>query len=165
MANKVSRFLAREDVILELDATDKGQALERIARFLEQRYGIKHEPVYRALLRREQIGATGIGHGIAIPHARIAGITQPMLLVARTRQPIKFGAPDHQPVSTLFVIVVPEQATEDHLQLLATVSEMFFNEAFRHRFDGATEPEAVWRLFDEWVGDQSVASGPSGTNA
>src|SRR5438552_6135213 len=104
MANKVSRFLAREDVILELDATDKGQALERIARFLEQRYGIKHEPVYRALLRREQIGATGIGHGIAIPHARIAGITQPMLLVAPTRQPIKFGAPAHQPVSTLFVI-------------------------------------------------------------
>jgi nitrogen PTS system EIIA component len=69
----------------------------------------------------------------------------------RTKLPIEFGAPDHKPVSVLFVILVPEHANEEHLQILATVSEMFLDKIFRKRLGAATEPGAIQRLFSEWA--------------
>ncbi len=114
---------------------------------VERRYGINHALVFRALWRREQSGSTGLGHGIAIPHARIAGMNEPIVLFMCTKHPIAFGAPDHKPVSLLFVILIPEHATAEHLQILATVSEMFSDRDFRDRLTAAREPEAIWRLF------------------
>lgn len=64
---------------------------------VERRYGLKHVPVFRALWRREQARSTGLGHGFAIPHARIAGLGEPIVLLMRTKLPIAFGAPDHKP--------------------------------------------------------------------
>lgn len=151
--NIVGRYLACEDIVLGLDVSGKIQALEEIALLLERRHHVEHETVLRALWRREQIGSTALGHGVAIPHARIAGISQPILLLARTKLPIKFGTPDHQPVSVLFVIIVPEHATEEHLQILATVSEMFASESFRSQMEIAAEAETMQRLFRDWNGD------------
>ena len=93
--------------------------------------------VERALWRREQTGSTGLGFGIAIPHARIPGISRPFLLFVRIRQPIKFGAPDRKPVNSLFTILVPSYATEEHLRILGAVSSMFASEAFRGRLAAA----------------------------
>jgi PTS system nitrogen regulatory IIA component len=151
--NIVGRFLSNDDIVVGLDVSDKIRALEEAALLVERRYQINHAPIFRALWRREEIGSTALGHGIAIPHARIAGMSEPIVLLVRTKLPIKFGAPDHQPVSVLFVILVPEHANEEHLQILATVSEMFSDEAFRDRLDAATEPAAIQRLFSEWADD------------
>ena len=107
----------------------------------------------RALWRREQVGSTGVGHGIAVPHARIAGISEPIVLFVRTKSAIEFHAPDHKPVSVLFVILVPEHANDEHLKILATVSEMFSNRTFRKRVEGTMEPAAIQRLFSEWTSD------------
>lgn len=120
----------------------KNGCLEEVALLVGRRHQINQAPIFRALWRREEIGSTGLGHGIAIPHARIAGI----VLLVRTKRPIKFGALDHRPVSVLFVILVPEHANEEHLQILATVSQMFADEAFRNRLSAATEPAAIQRL-------------------
>jgi len=151
--NIVGRFLSNDDIVVGVDVSDKIQALEEAALLVERRYQINHAPIFRALWRREEIGSTALGHGIAIPHARIAGISEPIVLLMRTKFPIKFGAPDHQPVSVLFVILVPEHANEEHLQILATVSGMFSDEGFRDRLDAATEPAAIQRLFGEWAKD------------
>ena len=149
--NFISRFLSSDDVVLGLDVPDKQRALEEAALMVERRHNINHAPVFRALWRREEVGSTGLGHGIAIPHARITGIIAPILLLMSTKLPIEFGAPDHKPVSVLFVILVPEHANDEHLQILATVSEMFSDKIFRERLGAATEPGAIQRLFSEWA--------------
>src|ERR1700674_1594330 len=99
--NFISRFLSSDDVVLGLDVPDKQRALEEAALMVERRHNINHAPVFRALWRREEVGSTGLGHGIAIPHARITGIIAPILLLMSTKLPIEFGAPDHKPVSVI----------------------------------------------------------------
>lgn len=148
--NVISRLLSPENVVLGLNVPDKKRALEEAAALVESRHHLEHAPVFRALWRREQSASTGLGHGVAVPHARIAGISEPIMLLVRPKLPIKFGAPDHQPVSVLFVILVPEHANDEHLQILGTVSEMFADKRFRERLDAATEPAAIQRLFSEW---------------
>jgi PTS system nitrogen regulatory IIA component len=137
--------------VLGLTATDAQRTCKEIALLAARRHQLDDELIFRALWRREQIGSTGIGHGIAIPHARIPGITTPILLFARTKLPVPFGALDHQPVSSFFMILVPEHANEEHLRILAAVSEMFFDRAFRNLLETATEPTAIQRLFGQWT--------------
>jgi PTS system nitrogen regulatory IIA component len=149
--NIISRFLSTDDVEVGLDVPDKQRALEEVALTLGRRHKINHALVFRALWRREQSGSTALGHGIAIPHARVAGISEPIVLLTRTKHPIAFGAPDHKPVSLLFVILVPEHANDEHLQILATVSEIFADGNFRDRLNAAIEPAAIQRLFSEWT--------------
>jgi PTS system nitrogen regulatory IIA component len=155
--NIVSRYLARDDVVVDLNVPDKLRALEEAALLVEAHHHLNHAPVFRALWRREQSGSTGLGHGIAIPHPRIAGIDEPIVLLARTRAPIKFGAPDREGVSVLLVILVPERATEEHLRILATVTQMFADPAFRDQVAAAEEPAVIRRLVHDWVLDGSVA--------
>jgi len=143
----ISRFLSSDDVVMGLDVLDRVRALEAAALAVERRHHIDAASVFRALWRREQTGSTGLGHGIAVPHARIAGIAQPIVLLMRTKLPIAFGAPDHKPVSVLFVILVPEHANDEHLQILADVSKMFSDQSFRDRLEAATDPAAIQRLF------------------
>jgi PTS system nitrogen regulatory IIA component len=154
--NILSSLLSSEDVALGLTATDAKGACEEIALLAARRPQVDDKLVFRALWRREQSGSTALGHGIAIPHARLPGITDPVLLFVRTKLPIPFGAPDHQPVSHFFVILVPEHANEEHLRILATVSEMFSDKAFRDRLEAATEPVAIQRLFGQWARTKAV---------
>ena len=153
--NIISRYLSSDDVVVGLDVPDRQRALEEAAFLLERRHNVNHAPVLRALSRREEIGSTGLGHGVAVPHARIPGISEPMVLLIRTKYPIEFGAPDQKPVSVLFVILVPDHANEEHLKILATVSEMFADDTFRRRVQAASDPAAAQRLFSEWVSDGS----------
>ena len=147
MNSRILDFLAGMDVILDLDVAARKQALEAIAMRMAAVNGLNSEAVFHALWRREQAASTAIGRGVALPHARVGSIDQPMLLLARTRQPIPFGAPDGQPVSILLTIVVPEQANDDHLQILALVTERLSSKVLRARLRMATSPAAVRRLF------------------
>jgi PTS system nitrogen regulatory IIA component len=151
--NIMSRLLSSGDVIVGLDVPNKLRALEQAAVILERRHKVSHAPVLRALWRREQVGSTGLGHGIAVPHARITGISEPIVLFVRMKSAIEFHAPDRKPVSLLFVILVPEHANDEHLKILATVSEMFSNKSFRDRLEATTEPAAIQSLFSEWTSD------------
>jgi PTS system nitrogen regulatory IIA component len=151
--NIMSRLLSSGDVIVGLDVPNKLRALEQAAVILERRHKVSHAPVLRALWRREQVGSTALGHGIAVPHARITGISEPIVLFVRMKSAIEFQAPDHKPVSLLFVILVPEHASDEHLKILATVSEMFSNKSFRDRLEATTEPAAIQSLFSEWTSD------------
>jgi len=148
----VERSLCPQEIALELDAHGKMELLHAIATRLKRSCRIEAEPIYRALHRREQAGSTGVGNGLAIPHARIPGIDEPVTLFARTKAPIRFGGPDGKPVSEFFVILVPaEGATETHLQLLRAVAEMFSDRAFRASLAAATSASAVSDAFGRWL--------------
>ena len=144
---RIGRLLSSDDVVVELDVPDKLRALEEVASMIARRHKIDSALVLHALWRREQIGSTGLGHGIAVPHARIAGIAEPIVLLMRTKYPIEFNAPDRKPVSILFVILVPENANNEHLQILATVAKMFSDQSFRDRLEAATDTATIQRLF------------------
>jgi len=150
----IGRLLCSGNVVLGLTACDTKGALEEIALQVARRHQLDHALIFRALWRREQSGSTAVGHGFAIPHARIPGVREPIVLFVRPKLPIEFGAPDHQPVSALFVILVPEHANEEHLQVLASVSEMLSSKRFRKRLDAATDLAAIQRVFGEWASDK-----------
>jgi nitrogen PTS system EIIA component len=141
--SRILDFLAGKGVTPDLDVTARKQALEVMAMRMATVHGLNAELVFRALWRREQAASTGI----ALPHARIGGIDQPILLFARPRQPIVFSAPDGQPVSILLAIVVPEHASDDHLQILALAVERLSSDALRTQLRRATNPSIVEQLF------------------
>jgi nitrogen PTS system EIIA component len=151
--NILSGLFSSDDVVVDVDVPNKLRALEEASVILARLHNVSQDAVRRALWRREQVGSTGLGHGVAVPHARIPGIREPIVLFLRTKFAIDFHSPDHKPVSLLFVILVPEQANDEHLKILATVSEMFSDRTFRARLEGTKEPAAVRRLFSEWTSD------------
>ncbi len=149
----VEHWLCPREIALDLDVHGKTELLAAVAKALKASCRIEVEPIFRALCRREQAASTGVGSGLAIPHARVEGIDEPMTMFARTSSSIRFGAPDGMPVSEFFVILVPaEGATERHLQLLRAVAELFSNSAFRTTLAAAKSAPAVADVFARWAG-------------
>src|SRR6185295_14816992 len=112
--------------------------------------GLDAAMVATSLAAREKLGSTGLGQGIAIPHGRIKGLKEARGAFLRLKQPVPFDAPDARPVSQVFVLLVPEQATDLHLQLLSELAQMFSERAFRERLAAATDAAELERLFRAW---------------
>jgi PTS system nitrogen regulatory IIA component len=106
--------------------------------------------VLRALWRRELAASTGLGYGVAVPHARIHALTQPATLFVRARRPIPFEAPDGKPVGMFFVILVPPHGNpEDHLRLLSHLAELFLDSRFRVLLSGVDSDGGARQVFAE----------------
>ncbi|MGE0282198.1 MAG: PTS sugar transporter subunit IIA [Rhodospirillaceae bacterium] len=119
---KISDVLERHHVIPGLNAPDKRALLEELARRAALALKIDENEIHAALQAREQLGSTGVGHGIAIPHARIAGLAQPFGLFVRLEPAIDFSAIDGQFVDLVFLLLTPGQASASHLSALAAIS-------------------------------------------
>jgi PTS system nitrogen regulatory IIA component len=142
--DRVAAWLQPEGIHLDVPLRDSLHALEFIATAIATHHDLDPAPVLRALCRREQAGSTGLGGGLAVPHARIPGIDRPLTLLVRARKPIGFKAPDHDPVRLMLAILVPEHGDRgDHLKLLALVAELFSDPRFRARIDTGADPAAV----------------------
>jgi len=116
--------LVREDqVCLDTGITSKKRALERLSELLVgDDAGPPANLVFDALSARERLGSTGLGHGVAIPHGRMAEIDTPRVALLRLEQGVDFEAIDHEPVDILIALVVPEESTSEHLELLAQLA-------------------------------------------
>ena len=99
------------------------------------------------------MGSTGLGLGIAIPHGRIKGLKQARGAFFRLATPVPFDAPDGQDVDLVFVLLVPEAASEHHLQLLSELAQMFSDKAFREKLSAAPDAGATHALFAQWQSD------------
>ena len=106
--------------------------------------------VASSLAAREKLGSTGLGQGIAIPHGRIKGLKEARGAFLRLKQPVPFDAPDGKPVSQVFVLLVPELATDLHLQLLSELAQMFSERTFRERLAAAASAADLVNLFHAW---------------
>ena len=108
-------------------ATSKKRVIEHAAKAVEKALGSNDlaGSVFDALLARERLGSTALGEGVAVPHCRLANCTQTVGLLLRLNDGIDFDAPDGKPVDLLFVLVVPQEATDEHLRLLGRVAAMF----------------------------------------
>lgn len=125
-------MLKREFIIGELKAANKRDVLAELIGVIAKRQGaFDPEAMLRVFLEREQLGSTGIGDGIAIPHGRIAGLDETVLAFGRSRKGVAFGALDGKPVHLFFLLAAPENSAGRHLQALARISRMLKDGAFR----------------------------------
>lgn len=147
---RIGQLLSPADILLDVDVSTKKQAFEELGRLWEKRYGLPRAQVVQRLIAREALGSTGLGLGIALPHARIKDLPQPVAAFVRLKLPIPFDAPDLKPVSQMVILLVPERATEHHLQVLAEIAQMFGDRHFLEQMLRCDNPGAVCRLFSDW---------------
>jgi len=143
-------LLGLGNILLDLDVSSQAQLFEVIGRHMEREYAMPQTSVAENLTRRELAGSTGLGEGVAIPHARIKDLERIHALYARLKSPIPFDAPDGKPVFDILVLLVPKQATEEHLMILAEASQMFSDRRFRERLRVCKDILEVKGLIITW---------------
>ena len=153
--NQIAQLLPESNILLDVEATSKKRLFEQVGALFEDRAQIARATVFDSLFAREKLGSTGLGQGIAIPHGRIKGLDHALAAFVRPRQPIPFDAPDGKPVGQVFVLLVPEHATEEHLQLLSELAGMFSERSFRDELASAIDSSSLHRLFSSWQGPPS----------
>lgn len=122
----------------------------------ENLHGLSRALVTDSLFSRERLGSTGLGHGVAIPHGRIKGLKAPMAAIFRLASPIGFDAPDELPVSLMIFLLVPEAATQKHLEILAEIAEMLSDTELREKLVASTSSTEVFELIAAWQSAQST---------
>jgi PTS system nitrogen regulatory IIA component len=149
----VAKLLPPENVLPDLAASSKKRLFEQVGLLFENRHGIARTVVFESLFARERLGSTGLGQGVAIPHGRIKGLKEALGAFVRLAQPIPFDAPDGQPVRLAFALLVPEHATEKHLEILSELAQMFSDRALREALTGAADAAALHQLISAWQPD------------
>ena len=143
----LTQILPPANIFLDMDVGSKKRVFEQAAQLFENTSGIGSSLVFDSLFAREKLGSTGLGQGIAIPHGRIKGLKQATGAFIRLAEAIGFDAPDGRPVSQLFILLVPEQATEEHLQILSELATCFADRQFREQLAAAPDAATVLALF------------------
>lgn len=144
--SQITQLLSIENIVLDLDVTSKKRVFEHAGLLFENHQGIARSTVFDSLFAREKLGSTGLGLGIAIPHGRIKGLKEATGALLRLRTPVPFDSPDGKPVSLLFVLLVPEHANEQHLQILSELAERFSDRNCREALAKAESAEAVLEI-------------------
>jgi PTS system nitrogen regulatory IIA component len=146
----LARLLPLNHVLLGLEASSKKRLFEQIGLLFENSRQIPRARVFDALFEREKLGSTGLGYGVAVPHGRIRTLKEPACAFVRTQAPIPFEAPDGEPVRLAFALMVPEHATEAHLQILSELAQMFSDPELRDQLTKVDDIQAAHRLITEW---------------
>jgi PTS system nitrogen regulatory IIA component len=144
---RLARLLTSENILLDVAASSKKRVLAQVSDFFARRQNLDVAVVLEALTARERLGSTALGQGVAIPHARLAGIEHTCAVYLRLQEAIAFGAPDGKPVSEFLALLMPEHAGATHLFLLAEIAHLFADREFRDRLDEALTAEAVHDVF------------------
>jgi PTS system nitrogen regulatory IIA component len=135
---------------VNVDATSKKRVFEHAGMLFENQHAIARATVTDNLFARERLGSTGLGHAVAIPHGRIKGLKDAVAAFVRLAEPVPFDAPDGRPVNILVFLLVPEQATQQHLDILSELAQMLSDKPFRESLLTVTEPASVHTMLANW---------------
>jgi PTS system nitrogen regulatory IIA component len=155
--NRLASILPQGNVLVDVDATSKKRVFEQAGLLFENFHFIARSTVTDNLFARERLGSTGLGHGVAIPHGRIKGLRNPLAAVVRLQHPIAFDAPDDEPVALLIFLLVPEAATEKHLEILSEIAELLSDRELRDKLKIEVNPVRLHELISRWEPLKSVA--------
>lgn len=143
-------YLVEERIGCNVEAASKKRVLEQLGqRLAEAVPDLNQDMVFDALLERERLGSTGLGKGIALPHARMPQITEALAAFVQLPEGIDFDAIDNQPVDLAFAMLVPEEATDEHLQLLAKLAQMFDDPDFCAALRLAASAQDLFQLIQQ----------------
>ena len=148
--NRLTPLLPAAHVVLDLEVSSKKRLFEQIGLLFENSRQIPRARVFDSLFDREKLGSTGLGYGVAIPHGRLKNLKDTLCAFVRTQLPVPFESPDGQPVRLVLAMLVPEHATEQHLELLSDLAQMFSDQGLREKLLAAGSVEAAHRLLTEW---------------
>ena len=149
---KLSDFLSPDRVIANLASTNKQDALREITGFLstvEKDDALTPKHLFNAITDREELGSTGIGDGVAIPHAKIHGLKSLCACFARSESGVNFKSIDREPVRLIFMLLVPENSAGIHLKALARISRVLKERDFREHLLEAKTQQAIYEAFIE----------------
>lgn len=158
--NLIATLLPASNVMVDLDVSSKKRVFEQAGLLFENNQSIARSQVFDSLFAREKLGSTGLGQGVAIPHGRIKGLKEAVGAIIKMKQPIPFDAPDGQNVGLIFVLLVPDRATDLHLQILSELAQMFSDKPFRERLLGAQSAAELHQLIIEWQPHASSQHSP-----
>jgi len=154
--NRLASILSAAQVLVQVDVSSKKRAFEEAGLLFENLHGLSRALVTDSLFSRERLGSTGLGHGVAIPHGRIKGLKAPMAAVFQLARPIAFEAPDDLPVGIMIFLLVPEAATQKHLEILSEIAEMLSDAGLRDKLVSSASALALHRLISDWQSVQSA---------
>ena len=148
--NLLSNLLPLSNVELDVGLPGKRDVLEYAARVFEGNQGLSRSRIFDCLMAREQLGSTGLGKVVAIPHGRLRGLKRAAAAIIRLKDPIEFGSPDGQPVRLLVVLLVPEHATQEHLEILSELAQMLSEPSMREQLQTSLQPAALLAIVAAW---------------
>ncbi|MCS6765088.1 MAG: PTS sugar transporter subunit IIA [Candidatus Protistobacter heckmanni] len=148
--NRLAELLPTDHILLDIAAEGKQALFERIGALFERLHGVNGAMVTENLFARETLGSTGLGAGVGIPHGRIKGLKQQLAAFVRLAEPIEFGSPDKKPVNLLFFLLVPEQATQQHLETLSSIAQLLSDKVMRQALAEEPAAQSVRNLLRDW---------------
>lgn len=144
------KILPLENVALGLNVSSKKRAFEQAGLIFENNCGIARSLVSDNLFARERLGSTGLGHGVAVPHGRVKGLKAPVAAFVRLDEAIPFESPDGLPVNLLVFLLIPDHVTQQHLEILSEIAEMFSDEEFRQALIHDPDAHTVHQRIIGW---------------
>jgi len=148
---QLADVIAPSRIGCQVQSSSKKRALEELSILIaKDDEELSQIEVFESLISRERLGSTGLGRGIAIPHGRLKASNKTIAAFLQLSQGVDYDAPDHEPVDLLCALLVPPESTDEHLQILAQLSEMFRDPALRQKLREASQPEDLYKLLVSW---------------
>lgn len=149
---ELTDLISPERIACNVEASSKKRALETLSELISTADGkFSSLDVFSSLLARERLGGTGVGHGVAIPHGRLKNSANKTIgALIKLKYGVDFDTLDDTPVDLLFALLVPENSTDEHLQILAVLASLFEQEDFREKLREADTSEKIYQLIKEW---------------
>ena len=137
-------------IALDNPAKNRTEAFAAAGTLFAKAAQVNANEVVGFLNAREDLGSTALGAGVAIPHGRVKGLKQPIGAFFKLKHPIDFAAPDSEPVSILIFLLVPEKATQQHLEILSSIAQLLSDPAARESLNSENDPNKVFQLLQNW---------------
>jgi PTS system nitrogen regulatory IIA component len=150
---QVAELLNLDRISCNTQSASKKRVLEQLSQLLAaNQETLTQNQIFDSLISRERLGSTGLGHGVAIPHGRLKESDTTLAAFIKLQEGIDFDASDSQPVDLLFALLVPEEATDEHLQLLAQLARMFSDAELVQQLRTAPDARSLLAAIQEWQG-------------
>jgi len=148
--NALTDLFTLDRIALDNPAKNRAEAFAAVGELFSKQAGLEADAIVGFLNAREDLGSTALGAGVAIPHGRVKGLKHPIAAFLKLKEPIEFAAPDGEAVSILIFLLVPEKATQQHLEILSSIAQLLSDQEARKSLASEDSPEKVCQLLQTW---------------
>jgi PTS system nitrogen regulatory IIA component len=148
--NALTDLFALDRIALNNPAKNRAEVFATVGALFSKQAGLEADAIVGFLNAREDLGSTALGAGVAIPHGRVKGLKNPIAAFVKLQEPIEFAAPDGEAVSILIFLLVPEKATQQHLEILSSIAQLLSDPDSRQSLTSENSPEKVCQLLQTW---------------
>ena len=152
----INDMLSDDAFLMNFDGTSKKQVLEELSKLAEIKLGINYRTLLENLTKREKLGSTAVGNGIAIPHANVADIDRPFVFVSTLVNGLDFNSSDDLPVDIIFLLVAPDNKGSEHLQALALISRLLRNKELTTKLRGCKTAESALAVISQSIREEAA---------